>query len=176
MNRAAARLIARVLGWQLAFTFGSVLLLVGLAPHFLLLSGPVATEGIETLSAGIVVGGLCGVVRSAWRLRKLRFALRALAVGSNAIEPQELLEMSEAPQQVLAGWSVPSLLCALASTTVFRPKLVDLTTGVTLCLLGAVIVAAAALPLFGLLRPRRCATWSKTPKSAARSWSAYRGA
>src|SRR5688500_4278844 len=60
--------------------------------------------------------------------------------------------MSEAPQQVLAGWSIPSLLCALASTTVFRPKLLDLTTGVTLCLLGVVIVAAAALPLFGLLR------------------------
>src|SRR5204862_3764655 len=40
----------------------------------------------------------------------------------------------------------------LASTTFFRPKLLDLTTGVTLCLLGAVIVAAAALPLFGLLR------------------------
>src|SRR6185369_3623184 len=61
-------------------------------------------------------------------------------------------EMSEEPKQVLAGWSVPSLLCALVSTTLFRPKLVDLATAVTLCLLGAVIVAAAALPLFGLLR------------------------
>ncbi|HKY35253.1 MAG TPA: HAMP domain-containing sensor histidine kinase [Polyangiaceae bacterium] len=152
MNPAAARLIARVLGWQIAFTLGAVLLLAALAPHFLLLSRPVASEGIETLSLGIVVGGLVGLARSGWRLRRLRFALRALAVGSNAVEAQELLEMSEEPKQVLAGWSIPSLLCALASTTVFRPKLLDLTTGVTLCLLGAVIVAVAALPLFGLLR------------------------
>ena len=152
MNPAAARLIARVLGWQMAFTLGAVLLLSALAPHFLLLSGSVASAGIETLSLGIVVGGVVGLVRSGWRLRRLRFALRALAVGSSAIEPQELLEMSEEPKQVLAGWSAPSLLCALLSTTVFRPKLVDLTTGVTLCLLGAVIVAATALPLFGLLR------------------------
>ncbi|HVY28213.1 MAG TPA: HAMP domain-containing sensor histidine kinase [Polyangiaceae bacterium] len=152
MNPAAARLIARVIGWQFAFTLGTILLLAALAPHFLLLSGSVATEGIETLSEGVAVGGLLGIIRSAWRLRRLRFALRALAVGSAAVEAHELLEMSEEPKQVLAGWSVPSLLCALVSTTLFRPKLVDLTTGVTLCLLGAVIVAAAALPLFGLLR------------------------
>lgn len=152
MNRAASRLIARVLGWQLAFTLGSILLLAALAPHFLLLSGAVATEGIETLSLGIVAGGLLGLLRSAWRLRRLRFALRALAVGSNAVEPHELLEMSDEPKHVLAGWSIPSLLCAIVSTTFFRPKLLDLTTGVTLCLLGAVIVAAATLPLFGLLR------------------------
>jgi signal transduction histidine kinase len=152
VNRAAARLIARVLGWQIAFTLGSIGLLAALAPHFLLLTGPVATEGIETLSLGIAAGGGLGVVRSGWRLRRLRFALRALAVGSSAVESHELLEMSDEPKQVLGGWWVPSLLCALVSTTVFRPKLLDFTTGVTLCLLGAVIVAAAALPLFGLLR------------------------
>jgi signal transduction histidine kinase len=152
VNPAAARLIARVIGWQLAFTAFAILLLAALSPHFLLLSGPVADEGIETLSVGIAVGGAFGLVRSGWRLRRLRFALRALAVGSSAIESQELLDMSEEPKQVLAGWSIPSLVCALLSTTLLRPKLVDLTTGVTLCLLGAVIVSAAALPLFGLLR------------------------
>jgi signal transduction histidine kinase len=168
MNPAAARLIARVLGWQLAFTLGTIALLAALAPHFLLLSGSVATEGIETLSEGIAVGGLLGIIRSAWRLRKLRFALRALAVGSNAVEAHELLEMSEEPKQVLAGWTVPSLLSALVSTTVFRPKLVDLTTGVTLCLLGAVIVAAAALPLFGLLRSAFSAALEFSPPDKMR--------
>lgn len=152
MNPAASRLIARVLGWQLAFTAGAIGLLVALAPHFLLLSGPVATDGIETLSLGILAGGMLGIVRSAWRLRRLRFALRALAVGSSAVEAHELLDMSDEPKHVLAGWSLPSLLCAMVSTTYFRPKLLDMTTAVTLCLLGAVIVAAATLPLFGLLR------------------------
>lgn len=152
MNPAASRLIARVLGWQVAFTLGAIALLAALAPHFLLLSGAVASEGITTLGLGILAGGGLGLLRSAWRLRRLRFALRALAVGSNAVEPHELLEMSDEPKHVLAGWSIPSLLCALVSTTVFRPKLLDLTTGVTLCLLGAVIVAAATLPLFSLLR------------------------
>lgn len=168
MNPAAAGLIARVLGWQVAFTVGTILLLAALAPHFLLLSGPVATEGIETLSLGIVVGGALGLLRSGWRLRRLRFALRALAVGSSAVESQELLEMSEEPKQVLAGWSIPSLLCALVSTTFFRPKLVDLTTGVTLCLLGAVIVSAATLPLFGLLRSAFSAALELAPPEKMR--------
>jgi signal transduction histidine kinase len=152
MNPAAARLIARVLGWQLAFTLGSIALLAALAPHFLLLNGAVATEGIETLAFGIAVGGLLSLLQSGWRLRRLRFAFRALAVGSSAVEAHELLEMSEEPKQILAGWSIPTLSCMLLATTIFRPKLLDLTTGITLCLLGAVIVAAAALPLFGLLR------------------------
>ncbi len=168
MNPAAAGLIARVLGWQIAFTVGTILLLAALSPHFLLLNGPVATEGIEMLSLGIVVGGALGLLRSAWRLRRLRFALRALAVGSSAVESHELLEMSEEPKQVLAGWSVPSLLCALASTTFFRPKLVDLTTGVTLCLLGAVIVSAATLPLFGLLRSAFSAALELAPPEKMR--------
>ncbi len=152
MNPAAARLTARVLGWQLTFTVGSALLLVALAPHFLLLSGPVATAGIQTLSVGVLLGGVLGLARSGWRLRRLRFPLRALTVGSSAIEPHELLELNDEPKHVLAGWTVPSLLCALLSTTLFRPKMVDLSTGLTLCLLGAVIVSAASLPLFGLLR------------------------
>jgi signal transduction histidine kinase len=168
VNPAAAGLIARVLGWQIAFTLGTILLLAALAPHFLLLNGPVATEGIETLSLGIVVGGALGLLRSGWRLRRLRFALRALAVGSSAIESQELLEMSDEPKQVLAGWSIPSLLCALVSTTFFSPKLVDLTTGITLCLLGAVIVSAATLPLFGLLRSAFSAALELAPPEKMR--------
>ena len=48
----AARLIARVLGWQLAFTLGSIALLVALAPHFLLLSGAVASEVREPADVG----------------------------------------------------------------------------------------------------------------------------
>jgi signal transduction histidine kinase len=152
LNPAAARLIARVLGWQVAFTLGTVLLLAALAPHFLLLNGTVASDGVETLSLGLVVGGLAGLLRSGWRLRRLRFALRALAVGSSAVEPHELLEMSEESKHVLAGWVAPSLVCSLVSTTFFRPKLLDWTTAITLFLLGAVIVSAAALPLFGLLR------------------------
>ncbi len=152
MNPAAARLITRVVGWQLAFSAGTILLLVALAPHFLLLSGEVASDGVEALGSGIAIGGLLGVLRSVWRLRRLRFALRALAVGSNAVESHELLEMSDEPKQVLAGWCVPSLSCALLSTTLFRPNLLDLTTGITVYLLGVVIVSGAALPLFGLLR------------------------
>ena len=136
MNPAASRLIARVLGWQLAFTLAAVALLAALAPHFLLLSGVVADEGIQTLSLGILAGGGLGLLRSAWRLRRLRFALRALAVGSKAVEPNELLEMSDAPKHVLAGWSVPSLLCAVL-TQVLSSKAARSDPGITLCLLGA---------------------------------------
>jgi signal transduction histidine kinase len=168
MNRAAARLVLRVLGYQLLFSLGAVVLFSLLAPHFLLLSDAVAREGIPTLISGILVGGAFGLLRSGWKLHRLRFAIRALAVGSKAVEAHDLREMGEGPQQVLAGWFVPSLVCALLSTTLFRPKLLDLTTGVTLCLLGAVIVSAASLPLFVQLRSAFASALELAPSAKMR--------
>src|SRR5665811_2312631 len=97
MIPGAARLIQRVLGIELLFTLASSALLGLLTSHFLVLSGSVASEGAETLSLAVLVGGLISLGRSFWRLRRYRFVLRTLALGSKAVEPAELFALSDEP-------------------------------------------------------------------------------
>lgn len=152
MSPAASNLVARALALTFASTAIASALLGVLTPHLLLLSGPVAKEGAATLALAVLLGGGFGVGLSALRLRRYRFVLRALALGSTSIEPYELAEMNDEPRGVVTRWAVPCSLFLVAMTSFFRPKIIDLATGATLCLLGLVIVAAVSLPLFALVR------------------------
>src|SRR5688500_10535155 len=113
-----------------------------LTPYFLLLSGPLAVQGAAALAAGVAGGGVAGSIYASLRLFRYRYLLRALAVGSSAVEPRELHQLSDEPTRVLAGWLVPSAIGIATATIFLRPPIVDLTTGITLCLVGAVITAA----------------------------------
>ncbi|HEY8944487.1 MAG TPA: histidine kinase dimerization/phospho-acceptor domain-containing protein, partial [Polyangiaceae bacterium] len=152
MNRSATRLLPRVVGIELAFSLGSALVVSVLTPYFLLLSGPVAVQGATALAAGVAGGGTAGALYAAARLFRYRYVVRALAVGSDAVEVSELRRLSEEPKHTIAGWLAPSGIGIVMATTILRPALLDLTTGITLCLLGLVITAAASLPLFALVR------------------------
>ncbi|HET9960436.1 MAG TPA: HAMP domain-containing sensor histidine kinase [Polyangiaceae bacterium] len=152
MSAAATRLRPRVVGSELAFSVGSALLVALLTPYFLLLSGPVAVQGAGALSGGVAAGGFVGSAYAALRLIRYRYVLRALAVGTRAVEAEELHRLSEEPKRLLVGWLLPTGVSIAATTIFLRPVLLDLNTGITLCLLGVVITAAASLPLFVLLR------------------------
>lgn len=152
MSAAATRLAPRVIGVELGFSLGSAALVGLLAPYFLLLSGPLAAQAAGALAAGLALGGVAGTLYAGLRLVRYRYLLRALALGSNAIEPKLLERLSDEPKHVLIGWLFPSATGMVTTTLLLRPAIVDLTTGITLCLLGAVITAAASLPLFTLVR------------------------
>jgi signal transduction histidine kinase len=152
MSPAAAMLPWRALALTTLSTLIACALLSVLSPHLLLLSGSVADEGAATLAIAALLGGAAGLAIGAVRVRRYRFVLRTLALGSSSIEPHELAEMSDEPRRLVASWAIPSALSLLTLTTVVRPKRIDLTTGITLCLLGLVIVAAVSLPLFALIR------------------------
>lgn len=152
MNAAAAHLMRRVLGIEALFTLASSVLLVLLTSHFLVLSGQVALQGAETLGASVLAGGLLELARCFWRLRRYRFVLRTLALGGRAVEARELFALSNEPAYVVFGWSASSMLSIGVFHTLLRPKLVDFATGMNLALLGVVIVAAASLPLFVVVR------------------------
>ncbi len=152
MNAAAARLIARVLGIELSFTLASSALLALLTSHFLVLSGQVAFEGAETLALSVLAGGVFSLGRSFLRMRRYRFVLRSLALGSKAVEPAELFLLSDEPARVVFGWLATSILSIAGFSTILRPKIVDFSTSMNLALLGMVIVAAASLPLFVVVR------------------------
>jgi signal transduction histidine kinase len=152
MNPAASHLIRRLLGWQATFTLAVALLVALLAPRLLLLSGLVALEGAVALGLGVFSGGMFALIVGGLRMRRYRYLLRALAVGSRAVEAHELHGLGEEPRRTLFGWLIPSGVGSAVATLPFAPRTIDNATGVTLCLLGLAVLAAASLPLFVVLR------------------------
>ncbi|HEX7451200.1 MAG TPA: hypothetical protein VF294_02905, partial [Polyangiaceae bacterium] len=152
MNAGAARLILRILSIEILFTISSSVLLALLTSHFLVLSGQVALEGAETLALSVLAGGAFSLARSFFRLRRYRFLLRALSLGSKAVEARDLFALSDEPFYVVFWWLASSILSITLFHTVLRPKIVDFSTGINLVLLGVVIVAAASLPMFVVVR------------------------
>ncbi|HET7541176.1 MAG TPA: hypothetical protein VFK05_14965, partial [Polyangiaceae bacterium] len=152
MNPAAAHLLRRVLGIEALFTLASSALLALLTSHFLVLSGQVAIDGAETLGLSLLAGGLLELVRCFWRLRRYRFVLRTLALGGKAVEVRDLLALSNEPAYVVFGWLASTMSSIFVFHTLLRPKFVDFSTGLNLALFGVVIVSAASLPLFVVVR------------------------
>jgi len=152
MIDAAARLIRRVLGWQILFSLAASSLVSLLAPPMLLLRDNIAVVAGRSLLLAILAGGAVTVFRSWWSLRRHRFVLRVLALGSRSVEPFEMQAIEGEPWRVTVGWVGPSFVALGLVATVARPGILDLTTGISLGLLGAVIVAAASLPLHVFVR------------------------
>ncbi len=168
MSAAATRLGGRVFAIELGFSLGSAALVGLLTPYFLLLSGPLAAQAASALALGVAGGGVTGSAYGWLRLYRYRYVLRTLAVGSSAVDPEMLHSLSDEPKRLLAGWLAPSAAGIATATLALRPAIVDLTTGITLCLLGAVITAAASLPLFALVRAAVLAALELAPHEAMR--------
>lgn len=152
MNPAASHLVRRVLGLKAGFSLLLTALVALLSPRFLLLGGAVATEGARALGTGLLLGGVVALASSGLRLMRHRFTLRALALGSKAVEAHDLHALGEEPSRTLVAWLVPTATGSVLATIPFGPKTLDTATGVTLCLLGLAMAGAVSLPLFVLLR------------------------
>ncbi|MCB9584606.1 MAG: HAMP domain-containing histidine kinase [Polyangiaceae bacterium] len=152
MNPAASKLIQRVLGWQLVFSIFTTLLLAFGGPALLLLGRAVNSPASRGIAAFGLLGSVLALTTSWLSLRRHRFLLRALALGSRSVEASELSSLSGEPWRATLRWTVPNLLAYSALITPLRPALLDQTTGVSLYLLCSVIVAASSLPLMVLIR------------------------
>ncbi|MCA9630476.1 MAG: HAMP domain-containing histidine kinase [Myxococcales bacterium] len=152
MNPAASKLLQRVLGWQLLFSTGATLLLGLGGPALLLLGRAVTSPATRAMAAYGALGGLLALLVSWLGLRRHRFLLRALALGSRSVEAQELSALSSEPWRATLAWTLPNLLVYSMLVTPLRPALLDQTTGVSLFLLSSVILAASSLPLMVLIR------------------------
>lgn len=168
MNPAASHLIRRLLGWQATFTVAVALLVALLAPRLLLLSGTVAFQGATALGIGVFCGGMLALTVCGLRMRRYRYLLRALAVGSRAVEAHELYALGDEPRRTLFGWLIPSGIGAALATIPFAPRTIDHATGVTLCLLGLAVSVAASLPLFVMLRTTFARALMLAPPEAMR--------
>ncbi len=151
MIPGAARLVPRVFLWQAAFSVGTAAVLA-LMPRLLLLRDAVAADATRALVLTVGAGSIIGMLRNVLLLRRHRFVLRALALGSRSVEGYEIQELSEDIWRVTANWLAPQLVALGLIATVLRPGLLDLTTGGSVALVAAVFAGAAALSLQAVVR------------------------
>ncbi len=152
MSASAAKLATRVIGWQLTFSAATAGVLALLSSFLLLLSGAAAIQSAIAVSAAVLVGGTLAAAHSWWLAWRRRYLLRALSLGSKDIDHFELPKLNDDPWRIVNAWTAVTLLSLVLFTTVWRPIIIAPTTGLTLGLLGSVIVATAALPLLVLVR------------------------
>lgn len=152
MNELAARVGTRLLVLQTVVHLVAFLLTAAFAPRVLLLE-PAAATGSLIVVAGI---GLLTVVFSAvlnrLSLRKVRPALRSLAMGGTA-EPNDVLAIYDLPSRlVFASVGFVVFVSLLTLIPPLRPQALDTYTEIALVLLVLTMVSTAALPAYVTMR------------------------
>ena len=168
MNRHAARLIARLVALQLAVHAVTFLLTAAFAQRVLLLEPASASAALLVV---LVVALLTGLFSSAFTLlvmHRLRPALRALAVGSEAVEATDVLSLYAAPARLaLASALFPLSIAPATLVPQLRPLALDTYTDLTLVLLMLTIVSTAALPAYVTMRASVARVLELAPALAA---------
>ena len=153
MNPRAARLVARLIALQLAVHAVTFLLTAAFAPRVLLLEPASSSASLLVI---LVIGVLCGVFSSAAALvvtRRLRPALRSLAVGSTAVDAADILSLYAVPARLSIASVISAFVLSLATLIPqLRPSALDTYTDLTLVLLILTMVSTAALPAYVTMR------------------------
>lgn len=104
-----------------------------------------------------------------WRhLGRIRYTLRAIMLGSRAFEPEELADLSGVPTHVIQVTAISAILIALTTLLPFaRAGGIDLAVGMDLLLLLVLLIVAACLPLFALVRSAVSRTLEQAPPEIA---------
>jgi signal transduction histidine kinase len=127
--------------------------MAGLAPQLLIMEWE---TGIGVLEAGARVGIIAAIgtaLAGILRLRRHRFLLRSLAVGSRAVDPRELESLAGAPRGLTYRYFlINALLAASVLVPALRPEKLDEGRAVSLFVLAVTILAASSVPLYVLLR------------------------
>lgn len=152
MNEAAAKLASRVVLWVLGASLLTNTLLLALIPELLLLDPKTAAAATDQGLATLATASLAAVGFVVTRLRRHRYLLRALAFGSRSIDPFEMDELGREPARLTRRWLLPHLAAEAVLVTSGRPREVDLPTGTSLAMLGAIVAAAVSLLLYVVVR------------------------
>ncbi len=142
----------RVLASHAGFSLGAAAVVALLAPELLLLRAPQYLAALSSLFWSVLAGEALGLIHAWWSLRRHRYLLRALTLGSGAVEPFQVEALSRELWRVTVGWVAPAVVALGLVASVLRPPTIDLTTGISLGLMGIVIVATATLPFYVVLR------------------------
>ncbi len=153
MNDAAGHFVRRILARQALVGLVAFAAIALLAPNLLLLEHDVAW-GVLTAGTRVAVVALgAGAVITLLRLRAQRWVLRALALGSRAIEPEEIGGLAELPAALsVRFFTVTSLAAGLMLVPGLRPEKLDDGRAVSLFILAVTILGASAIPHYVLTR------------------------
>jgi signal transduction histidine kinase len=151
MTGPAARLLYRVVAYEALLTLATTILAALLAPRLLLLRADESEAAALTLAVSIGAGGVLAALRTGWVLSRHRAVVRALAEGC-AVSSTDLERLTGEIWRVTATWIAPPLLGLALVATALRPASMPETTAVSVALLAAMVVSAAALPFHALVR------------------------
>ena len=114
----------------------------------LLLDGDTAFASAKLLWQGLSIGGIFAAGRTLWVLRRHRFLLRTLMLGSRAINSADLEVFATEAGRLTFSWFVTALLGILSVRLLARPNFLDPATTFGVTLFGTVVIASTALPLY----------------------------
>ena len=153
MNEAAGHFIQRVLGRQALVGGIAFAAIAWLAPKLLVLEREVARSVLISGAIVAVIALALTAGITVLRLRTHRFLLRALALGSRAIEPDDLGALAGLPSSLsVLFFALTSLGAALMAVPGLRPEGLDPGRAVSLLILSITILGALAIPHYVLIR------------------------
>lgn len=151
MSSPVNRVALRIVGLELVASI--VVLLIALSTRWLLVLEAKAADAISVLIGGaIALAATVGPADSMFALRRYRFLLRALALGSDAVQVEDLGRLTREAYRTAMVWLAANATCIVAAVLFARPELLDQATTWTVALLILLIASAAALVLYATLR------------------------
>src|SRR5512132_476287 len=153
MNDAAGLFSRRVLARQMLMSLAAWLVLAAFAPKLLVLDWEVTLGVLSALAVLALIAFTASTVMSLIALRRQRGVIRAIGLGTNAVEPRDLGTLADLPSSLTFRWfSVSSLCAALQLVPGVRPAMLDDGRAVSLFILAITILSATAIPSYLLIR------------------------
>ena len=169
MNKAARRLVARLVAIQLVAWGVKELLVVVFAPRLLLLESSVVLASSRLLLWGWLAMAALVVTATVIVGRRVRPLLLELTVGASHVEPRDVHVLYDAPWNLVAVDLVGTFAIAGASLIApLRPEASDLYTQVELALLSLTMASVAALPAYVMMRASVARVLELVPVAASR--------
>ncbi len=164
------KLVARLLGLQLAVTLVTFVLMTAVAPRLLLLDTAVLVATLPTAMRVGLAQAVFSAMATIVYTRPVRTTLRALTTGEDAdVDPRQLLGIYSLPARIAVAHVVIALVVSTGTLLpIFRPPTNDLYTQVALVLLMLTMVSAGALPLYVLMRASVANVLELAPVEASR--------
>lgn len=159
------RLPQWILFWQVVFTGTTGFLVADLGPRLLLLDESVGRAASRSFLLAIVAGGTVSLIYSAISLRRHRFRLRALALGTDVIS-HELGDLEREPWRTGLVWAVPTLIAIAIVAGPMRSGPLNVRESASFGLLAASLVATATLLLITISRRSVVRALELAPTSA----------
>ncbi len=168
MNATAGRLTQAVVADVIIAGVLTGVALVLAAPRFLLMDSASAQSAAVS---GVAVGSVAMIVicLATWlRLRRLRFTLRAIGLGSHTVDPDELRALDRVPGRITITALVVALLATIVAVLPLRARNMDTESALGLGLLAVALCATAALALYVVIRRRVAGAIAQAPEDATR--------